>query len=78
VAPVGGQHEIEPQMARRLGESTRLITSGLGNEQNTGHSSMLSTAQHEHPRRIRLTSRITVRPSNFLQIFIIQTRNSRV
>src|SRR6266481_1875534 len=46
MAPVGGQHEIEPEPARGVGESARLITGGCGYKQNTGHTSMLSTAQH--------------------------------
>jgi len=78
VAPVGGQHEIDPEMTRCAGESACLITGGCGYKQNTGHTSMLSTAQHEHPQRIYLNVRRPLTASNFLQIFIIQTANSRV
>jgi hypothetical protein len=60
VAPVSGQSEIEPQLTRRIGERTRLISGSRGNEQNSGHSSMLSTGQQDHPQSLCLNLQITM------------------
>jgi hypothetical protein len=65
-------------MARRAGKGARLIARSSRNKQNAGHSSMLSTAQHDHPQRIGLSFPAASRGIEFLADFVIQTPDSRV